>query len=143
MGILADFFVAELDDALNYQQLMGPDLPRDRFELVESGRITPLEVTTLWAITTNEQWSPEQHDLEMLGESSAEQETWLCRFPPAFVSRLAELTPAELPRVAAEWAATEEMACSPEDVLPEVDGLVRLARLAQTTGKGLYLWGSL
>ena len=105
------------------------------------GGFTQLELEALWAILSGEEWSPERHQLEHVGEPS--ESTWLWRLPADFVARLAASTAAELPSVATKWAAIEELACSPDDVRPVLDALVALARSAGATKRGVYLWGSL
>lgn len=144
MGILSDFFVAQEHDAVEYGRLVstGEPLPADRFRRHEWKGFTPLELATLWAIIDRREWSADDHTLEWVGEET-DGETWLARFPGLYVERLATLASPERSRVVTEWAATEEIAESPETMAPILDSLVELARDAIHTGRGLFLWGSL
>jgi len=141
MGILADFFVCSAADALLYETFLqeGP-LPAERFRRVESGGITSLELEMLWAIAAGEEWEPGPFELEDLGEPG---DAWLCRFPEPFVALLAEATEEQVRALAVGWAATEEIASSPEQIAPLVRDLSALARHGRESGRGLYLWGSL
>lgn len=141
MGLLADLFVAEPEDALTYEALSGKGkLPADRFERAEFKGLTNLEFTTLWALMQNEEWDLDKHDLEAIGEPG---ETWLFRFPDTFVEALASLDSASISRVVPLWANTEELQWEPSEAQEVIEELVRLARLARTTSKRLFLWGSL
>ncbi len=40
-------------------------------------------------------------------------------------------------------AQTEELMCDPAEIEPVVTELVRLAQIAASSTKGLFLWGSL
>jgi len=62
------------------------------------------------------------------------------RVPAAMALQLAELSPDRIASVTSVWAATEELKCSPEDIKPTVDDLVRLARRANETNQNVYLW---
>jgi len=62
------------------------------------------------------------------------------RVPAAMALQLAELSPDRIASVTSAWAATEELKCSPEDIKPTVDDLVRLARRANETNQNVYLW---
>ena len=137
MGILADLFVAHPDDAVAYEERLGSRSAR--FEVRQFNGFTQLELEILWAMVAGEEWSPERHQLEAIGEPS---ESWLFRFPDAFVGRLASLGP-DLHPLASRWAAIEELACAPDEIKPVLEALVSLAKSAQKNGKGLFLWGSL
>jgi hypothetical protein len=51
MGILADFFVATPQDALDYESRRGHhDELQGRYELFSAGRVTGLEIGVLWAL---------------------------------------------------------------------------------------------
>jgi hypothetical protein len=135
MGILADLVVAKPSDTLKYDGQRGP-----LFEVAEYKGLTNLEFETLWAITQNVEYNPETHSLESL---IPESETWLFSFPEPYLSLLAKLTPDEMNQAAKAWSKTEELMCEPSEALAIIRDAVRLANLATSQAKGLFLWGSL
>lgn len=141
MGILADLLVSAPDDAHLYEQrLRTRDFPPGAYERAEFKGLTGLEFGTLWAVVTGQEWDLDKHSLEELTNSG---ETWLLKFPDTWVKGLAALTAPQIAKVAAEWAATEELQWEPMEAEEVVVELVRLAGQATKQGKNLYLWGSL
>lgn len=144
MGILADIFVTSPEHALKYEEFVreGNVLPPKLYERVEYTNFTDLEFGTLWAILKNEDWDVKHHMLEHIafGEGN---ETWLFRFPDELVEILAAMDQSTLSRAAVAWRKTEELSYGDEDLTPVIADLKRLAMLAKSTGKGMYLWGSL
>jgi hypothetical protein len=153
MSILCELFVADEADALRFdeEQPDGDDddlvddeeEPARGLDSLPLGGLTSLEFETLWAIVESRPWSPTTHSLEPLREPEEMAETWLFRFPPPFVARLARLTEAEVAAVAAKWARTEEVKSPAEEIEPLVESIVGLARSAIASNLGLYMWGSL
>src|SRR5262245_25222867 len=135
MGILADLVVANPSDALKYNGQRGP-----LFEVAEYKGLTNLEFGTLWAIIQNVEYDHEKHSLKSL---IPESETWLFSFPEQYLSTLAKLTPDEMTRTAKAWSQTEELMWKPSEAYEIIHDAVRLAKLAISQGKGLFLWGSL
>ena len=68
--------------------------------------------------------------------------SWLFRFPPSFVARLTEADAGSLDMVAEQWVQSGELHGAAE-AMPVLRELTQLARMAQASGKGLFLWGSL
>src|SRR6516164_11483850 len=91
MAILTDIFVSSPADAQRYEAL-EPKRSGGPFELVQFKGLTSLEFGTLWAILNNEEFDFDKHALESL---APEGETWLFRFPAAYVQKLATLGPAQ------------------------------------------------
>jgi hypothetical protein len=142
MGILADFFVATLKDALAYSHL-GGDLPPGRYELLRSGRITSIELGTLWAIMEGVEWNSANHSLTEFDQIDS-SESWLSELPSPLVELLASLDDPEIEQLAAEWCETDEMVGPmPEAMFDFIGELRHLARISQSTGNGLYLWNAL
>lgn len=138
MSLLADLYLAHDDDAVRYNTT--PDEFTDR---AEHKSITPLEFSTLWAIMRGVEWDGDLLDefpclLEVDGG-----EILIHRFPAAILTDLVALTPDRVASITAEWAATEELDCRPDEIRPIVDDLIRLARLATETGRSLHLWNCL
>ena len=140
MSILGDLFVTDADSAQLYEKFQSQDkFPVDRFERAQFKSLTDLEFTTLLALIQNEEWDIDQHSLEVMG---VPDDTWLFKFPPSFVDALSSLDKAGVSRVSPLWASTEEMEWEPSEAQEVIEELVRLAKLAKSNSKGLYLWGS-
>jgi hypothetical protein len=142
MGILTDLFVAAPEDATGYESLQPHGkVPRGKFERVQLKGLLDINFTILWALLEGEEWDATAHVLDELA-MGPEGETWLFRFPDPLVAKLAGLSDSGIARAAELWAQTEELRCEPDDIEPVVAELVRLARLALSDEKGLFLWGS-
>jgi hypothetical protein len=139
MAILTDIFISSPADAQRYQSLQ-PKRSGGPFELVQFKGLTNLEFGTLWAIINGEEFDFVKHALESL---APQEETWLFRFPSAFVQKLSALTPSAVEEVSAAWAETEELQWDPSEAKEVIVDLVRLAKLASSSSKGLFFWGSL
>ncbi len=143
MGILADFFVATHADALLYEQLLG-DLPAERYEVVNSGRLTALEIGSLWAILDGVEWDFKQHELINHTPPDESAESWLSEFPAPLTAKLASIDDAAATKCAEAWSETEELEGADSDDLSDFVGELRgLAQHAQASGNALYLWNSL
>jgi hypothetical protein len=143
MGILCELFVADPADAPLYEDEADDVESAAEFERVQLSGLTQLEFETMWAITEGRPWDAATHALEVVGEPERDAESWLFRFPPAFVTRLANLSAPEVASITVQWARTEEINCAPQEVEHVVRSLVDLAGLAVASKRGLYLWGSL
>jgi hypothetical protein len=144
MGILSDLFVASLGDALRYENetTSAREVPSWVAARARFGGLTGLEFEVLWACLEQRTWRPDTHSLEMLS-TRKDGGSWLFRFPPSFVCRLAEADDS-LDAVAEQWIQTGELdGATAAEVLPVLRQLTHLARLAQSDGKGLFLWVSL
>jgi hypothetical protein len=139
MAILTDIFVASVSDAPKYESLEAAGPPGSLFEVTQFNGLTNLEFGTLWAIMNGENFDFDKHALESL---APEGETWLFRFPAAYVQKLAALSPAQAKKTAATWAATDELQWEPAEAEEVLSELIRLAKLAGLPSKGLFLWGS-
>lgn len=135
MGLLTELFVADENEAKAY----GPE-SAGRFAGVQLGGLTNLEFESLWAILASEEWSPKAHSLSQVASSD---NCWTFRFPHPYVERLIRLDGPLIQAAAKTWAATEEISGSTSDVEPVIESLAKLARLADESRRGLYLWVSL
>jgi hypothetical protein len=145
MSILCDLFVAVPSDASKYGDRFddpewGADVESESF-----GGLTQLNFEILWAIVEGRPWDPSTHSFEWVGDPPQGQaETWTFRFAPAFAGQLAALKdPRAIAEITQQWARTEELNCDPGELTEVVDALLRLARSAEASGRGLFLWGSL
>lgn len=144
MGILADIFVATEDEALAYESSIDSD-DIEKYERVEFKGLTGLEFGTLWAILENEEWDVDVHMLEDVSYGE-DGETWLMMFPDELISLLCSVENNNFESVLDQWAITEELQMSgwePAEVGTVLEDLIRLAKTAQSSKRGLYLWGSL
>jgi hypothetical protein len=139
MAVLTDIFVSTPTDAQRYQSLQ-PKRSGGPFELVQFKGLTDLEFGMLWAIIDGWEFDFDKHAMESLAH---QEETWLFRFPAAFVQKLTALTPAAIDEVSAAWADTEELQWEPSEAKEVIVELVRLAKIASSPAKGLFFWGSL
>ena len=147
MGILADLFVTTPESANDYatSQLRGRAAHLKRYAPVEFRGLTFLEFGKLWALLADEPWQLKSHMLQMVSFGD-DNESWLCRFPEAFVALLASLPDSKHGEYSEAWASTDELSASslaPEDARKILVELVRLAKQAKSTQREMYLWGSL
>jgi hypothetical protein len=139
VGILADVFVSSEKDALEYESLLGWDLPADRYVRIERKGFTALEFEILWAVLENTEWDVNRHRLNSLRRTG---DSWLEQFPDALVVLLNEVGPDRHCKVATAWGASDELQRYGTDLEGTVEMLQYLAFNAISTGRGLYLWGS-
>jgi hypothetical protein len=140
MSILTDIFVSAPADARKYEALRAGGRLGSQFEVAEFNRLTNLEFGTLWAIIQGEEFDFDKHALEKMAPAA---DTWLFGFPAKYVQALAALTEPTIEEVAEAWADTEELQWEPDEAQEVVAEMVRLAKLACATSKGLFFWGSL
>lgn len=136
MSVLADIYVSRNDaEAANYDS--EPSIFADREQYTS---FTVLELSTLWAKMREVEWDEtllDQFPSVLMLDGG---ERTINRLPTAMTEALARLTPEQISVTAAKWAATDELACEPGDVMPIINGLARLAQVASTTGRTLYFW---
>jgi hypothetical protein len=135
MGLQTELFVGSIEDARKYDGDGTTALER-----IQLGGLTNLEFETLQAIIANEDWDVKRHALDEVASTEA---SWTFRFPDAYVTALQSLDVADMNNAATKWAATEEIAASPSDVLPVIESLVRLAKSASANGRDLFVWTAL
>lgn len=144
MGLLCDLIVADKDAALSYASKASQGAPdrADGLTVREFKGLTSLEFGTLWAILERREWDVDRHMLidVAFGEGN---ESWLHEFQGEYVALLAALDADAMQVAAQQWAATEELACDAEAIVPVVQALTDLSREAIAQRKGLYMWGSL
>jgi hypothetical protein len=116
MGIQCELFVADPEDAPHYAEDDDYEFV-DEVESFPMGGMNNLHFETLWAITEGQPWDPKRHAFEWVGEPPEGQvHQWRFRFPPAFVARLAAMTPNDRAHIANAWATDPELNCDPEDL---------------------------
>jgi len=133
MGLLSDIYISSDGEALSYDAS-----PEQFTERVQYKRISPLELSTLWAIIRDVEWDSLEEPACVLIEDEGER--LIHRLPSAMVSDLARLTPDQIGLVSEKWGETEELDWPPGEARPVVEDLVRLARRAIESGRNVYLW---
>ncbi len=109
-------------------------------ERAELSRITPLELTRLWAIMRGIEWNESLVDgFERIREDNGAR-SMIYRFPGEIVSDLAEVMPEHIAGLARQWAASEHFAWRREATRRVIEELVRLAGSAVERKMNLYLW---
>jgi hypothetical protein len=135
MSLLSDIYVSRDDEAVKYDTV-----PATFAERAHYNGMTPLELSTLWAIMRGVEWDDSTMDDFVCLLQIGSGERLIHRFPVAMLAALGQLTQDRVRDVTAKWAATDELACTPADIQPVVEEMVRLARSATASGRGLYLW---
>jgi hypothetical protein len=129
MSVLADFYVSSPDQAASYDKEQKADQ-----NLVASYKnITPLEITTLWAIVENREWDVALLDRFTNIPLVDSGERLIHELPNELFETLFTIPPDEMDDIANRY-------CRGEDVKPIITDLVLLARIAQTQNKKIYLW---
>ena len=135
MSVLSDIYISREDEAVKYDTAPATFAERAQFT-----GMTPLEYSTLWAIMRGVEWDVAMmDDFACLLEKDG-GERLVHSFQPAMLAALGQLTPDQIREVAGKWAATDELACSPADIQPVIEALVRLAHSATASGRSPYLW---
>jgi len=136
MGLLCDIYISTADQAASYDDTQA--VPAS--ERAQLKGLTFLEFSTLWAILQHRPWEDAHMDAFECILQQDGGERLIYSFPPEFVAAAANVTSEQAATAAEEWAQTEELSCSAADVRPAIDELARLARVAQDSGRRLYLW---
>jgi len=136
MSILSDFYLSDAARAKDYdtdQQCAEND--RARFQ-----GVTPLEISTLWAIVEKKEWDVAMMDdfVEILSVGGGQR--LIYEFPHPVVERMAGLTAVDIGTSAEAWAQTDELGCDSAEIQPVIEELVRLSQRARVTNRNLYLW---
>lgn len=135
MSVLADIYISLDSEAVKYDAAPVTFTERAQFK-----RITPLELSTLWAIIRGIEWDGALiDDFACLFQVDG-GERLIHSFPAAMVTTLGRLTDEQIRDCSAKWAATEELSCSPSEIQPIVEAISRLACSAASSGRGLFIW---
>jgi len=136
MSVLAHIYVSRDDaEAAEYDSEPSTFAEREQYT-----SFTVLELSTLWAKMRDVEWDVNLLDQFPSVLQQDDGERAINRLPTVMTESLARLTPEQISVAATKWAATDELACEPGDVLPVIDGLVRLAQTASATSRSLYFW---
>ena len=138
MGVLADIYISPDGDAARYDG--RPEWPGG--DRVQYKGVTPLELSTLWAIVRSREW-----DISMMKKFPCILEVdgggrLIHKLPAAMLADLVTVAPERLEDVSRRWATTDELCWPQRDAREVIDDLLRLARRAAETGRGVFLWNS-
>jgi len=146
MGIIADIFVSNNEEALKYgdSQLGDYTLRISKYNPIELRNLTDLNFSTLWALLENEEWDIDNHELEEI-DFASDGESWLFKFPDKLCILLSSLNSARSQPLAEAWAKTDELKMSrwsTSDAFDVISKLVNSCKEAVSKNLGVYLWGS-
>jgi hypothetical protein len=168
MGILCELFVSSRSDAFKFERRLDTATP-PQYIRAEAKGLQPVDFESLWAVLVAEPFDPRRHQLEDLYFASHHTSglgllkqrlliwkamakalvgadvgnTWLHRFPPALVRRLAGMEPQSMGPTAAGWLSTMKRSSRNADELRGILlELQRLARQAEESGLSMFVWGS-
>lgn len=143
MGILTDAFVASASDLDALRPGVGG--PAAFFPTLQAKGMDPVKLASLEALL-----APPAREWDEDGLLAREwEEQWVYRLPASLAHALVALPADEIPRMAREWAATEEWRLDGVDLTNDVSveglaalisGLRQLASQALQDRKDLYLW---
>jgi hypothetical protein len=139
MGVLTDIVVVDSEQA---EDVLNAQVPSESFPGFDAKGLDQIKLASLRAILTNEDYDAAwaEHIPLVAGEDNSEG-PWVYELPEDIVATLADLPEADEPRVAADWAATDELAdWSPELVRDMLHELARCARRAALANKRLLMW---
>lgn len=131
MSFFNEFLLGSQDNVVQYVNLRN----QEHVQCYEFAGITDLDIGILFAIVSQEEFKFSRHELLPL-EDVCPVET-LFPLPDAFIAHLRNLSDEDKLEVAQEWAATEELNCPTETVLPIVNHLCQFAH-QKTEDKGLF-----
>lgn len=101
--------------------------------------VTPLGLSTLWAIMERAEWDVKMMRLFPIVTAVSVGDQIVHEIPPDIVQRLAGMNPAEITRVAHAWTATVEMSLRGDETGAIVTELSRMAACALATQRGFFL----
>jgi hypothetical protein len=141
MGVLADFVVADRDDA---RRVCDSDCPNREFAGLDAKGIDTVKLGALHAILTGGQFDP-SFMVDACVCSGGEGGPWVFEVPADLVQRLADFNARQLHAVGAQWAATEEFSAKyenwPAEAVEQVLGdLAALCKRAVEEGKAILMW---
>jgi hypothetical protein len=141
MGLLTDFVVADLADAQRVGESVSPG---HTFGGIAVIGIDGVRLGALYTVLSGTPYTTE-FVANFMGDQSfvyaaSEDGPWVQLVPHDLTRRIAALDGTELPRVAARWAQTEDVAGSPQVLAEFLEDLAGLARQAVASGKELLLW---
>jgi hypothetical protein len=144
MGILSDFFFATPADVASFD--INEGTPAEHFPALQLKGIFGLNVATLDTILLGEPLDDIDAVVARVPRlvrvhDDPETGIGIERLDTGLVDRLAALEPSSYARVAARWAATDEMrGCDPAELTSVVRDLVEFVAKDRTEGFDLYLW---
>lgn len=138
MSTFADFYIARDDDeARTYDSV-----PATFVKYAQPKLITRLEVSTLRAIMRNIEWDETLLDDFPCILDEERNKRLVHKLPADMVAEMSRLTTSQVTRIAASWAATEELNCPADDARIVIEGLIQLSKHATESGGNIYLWNS-
>ena len=129
------FYLADPGTAADYA--LAPQ--RSAQDSATFSGITPLELSTLWAVVERVDWDVKMMRLFPIVVAFNVGERIVHEIPSAIIQRFATLSMEEMARAAQGWAATLEMTSRGDEVSSIVVEIVRLATRSRATNRRLFL----
>jgi hypothetical protein len=105
-------------------------------------RFTEIELGTLYHIAQGKEVTDDTlYDFRST-HIVEHRERMVTELIPDMVARLAAASDAQLAAWAGEWCQTAELLCDASDLIPVLEELRRLAKVAASEQKTVYLWNS-
>jgi hypothetical protein len=101
--------------------------------------ITPLELSTLWAVVERVEWNVRMKQLFPVVSAEKGGQHTVHEIPAEVIERLARLSMEEIVRVAREWSATLEMKPRAGEVGAILVEVIRLAARSRVTKRRMFL----
>jgi hypothetical protein len=101
--------------------------------------ITPLELSTLWAIIEGAEWDVKMMRLFPIVTAVSVGDQIVHEIPASIAERLAAMSQDDIARIAQLWTTTVEMSLRGDETSQIVAELARLSARALTTQRGFFL----
>jgi hypothetical protein len=141
MALLSDFFVATADE------VNGLDLsqsPANRFLCLRARRTDVVKLVQLQCLVDGTRFQDHVRELDTLFVRSAgDKGPWVVIVPKPLVDALSESSDAQISALGRRWAETDEWVRdggTPENIVPFLRDIVRLAQQSKRENKSLYIW---
>jgi hypothetical protein len=144
MALLSDFFVAAANELDQLDLAKGP---ATHFRCLRASRTDVVKIVRLQCLVDGTRFEDRLGGLDSLFVRTAGDDgPWIIGVPEPLVSKLATCNEEEINSLGTRWAKTEEWVLDggkPENIVPLLLEIVKLARQAEQENKKLYVWISL
>ena len=143
MGVLTDLILGSAEELAAVD---ADDVPINVLPGLDIKGTGLIELATLYAIATRTEVEAGLDSFPPVSGEESEDGPWVFRFPDELVEALAQASPAEVKRIAAEWSQTEEVMQSgwpAAEVAQRISEMIAFAVKAKASGKPVHVWTSL
>jgi hypothetical protein len=93
-----------------------------------------------FALLTRREWDVDMMERFENVLTKDDGERMITRLPDEFINDVLDADDSRINPAVNDWAESEEWSCEPQEVRTFVDDLKRLAEVARSSGRSLYLW---